>query len=44
MKKLMILTTALVLSAAALSACDNTWHGAGKDVENMGERMQDPAR
>ena len=44
MKKSMnILLLALTLTTAtvALSACSNTWHGAGQDVENVGEEMQD---
>ena len=44
MKKFMTLTLGLLLAATALSGCQNTWHGAGEDVENMGERMQDPNR
>lgn len=42
MKTLKILTLLLTVSAAtvALSACSNTWDGAGKDVENVGEEMQ----
>ena len=37
-KKLIILGTLLCMMA--MSACENTWHGAGKDVENAGESMQ----
>lgn len=37
--KLFVLTLALV-TTLGLSACHNTWHGAGEDVENMGENMQ----
>jgi predicted small secreted protein len=29
-----------VLCTMTVSACENTWHGAGKDVENAGETMQ----
>jgi predicted small secreted protein len=39
MKKSMIILGA-VLCTMAVSACENTWHGAGKDVENAGETMQ----
>lgn len=28
------------IAGATLSACTNTWHGAGQDVENVGEEMQ----
>lgn len=31
---------ALVLSVLALSACSNTWHGAGEDIERLGQKMQ----
>ena len=31
----------LVVGGFGLSACTNTYHGAGKDVENAGEEMQD---
>lgn len=44
MKRIFMLALALTLSLGALTACQNTWHGAGEDVENMGERMQDPNR
>jgi len=42
MKLLKILTLVLTVAGAttALSACSNTWDGAGKDVENVGEEMQ----
>ena len=42
-KSLNILTLVLAIAAgsAALSACTNTWDGAGRDVENVGEEMQD---
>lgn len=29
------------IAAATLGACSNTWEGAGKDVENIGQEMQD---
>ena len=31
---------AIGLAMAVLNGC-NTWHGAGKDVERAGEKMQD---
>ena len=41
-----IFVLALTLGGAtvALSACENTWRGAGQDVENVGEEMQDDYR
>lgn len=30
----------LTLSLMVLSACANTWDGAGRDIERLGERMQ----
>lgn len=44
MKRILMLALALTVSLGALTACENTWHGAGADVENMGEKMQDPQR
>lgn len=43
MKTLKILTLLLAITAGAstLTACTNTWDGAGRDVENIGEEMQD---
>ena len=43
MKLFKILTLALVIAAGttALSACTNTWDGAGEDVEHIGEEMQE---
>ncbi len=35
------LLSAMMLSVLSVSACQNTWHGAGEDVEHMGEKMQD---
>ncbi len=42
MKTLKILTLLLTVAAgaSALTACTNTWDGAGRDVENVGEEMQ----
>ncbi len=34
----------LALSAINLSACTNTVRGAGQDVENAGEAVQDATR
>lgn len=39
MKKLLTVTLALAMMTG-LSACGNTWHGAGQDVENIGKEMQ----
>lgn len=35
-----LLTT---VAAFSLSACSNTFHGAGRDIENAGEAVQDAA-
>lgn len=29
-----------LLGLTVLAGCENTWHGAGRDVENMGKNMQ----
>lgn len=29
-----------IVTTLGLSACHNTWHGAGQDVERVGEKMQ----
>lgn len=34
---------ALCLCAISMSACSNTFHGAGRDIENAGEAVQDAA-
>jgi predicted small secreted protein len=41
-KSLNIFVLALTIAAGTvgLTACSNTWHGAGQDVENVGEEMQ----
>lgn len=48
MKKFVTLKTlalALVLcSSLAVAACSNTLHGAGKDIENAGENVQDASQ
>lgn len=41
MKKNFILTVLAVLAVTNLAACSNTFHGAGKDLENAGETVQD---
>jgi predicted small secreted protein len=43
MKKLFnvfLLTLTIAARTVGLSACSNTWDGAGRDVENIGEEMQ----
>lgn len=35
-----MMLSAMMLSVLAVSACQNTWHGAGEDVERVGEKMQ----
>jgi predicted small secreted protein len=39
-----ITTAAFAVMALSASACENTWHGAGRDMENMGEEMQSQYR
>ncbi len=39
--KTLVLALTIMTGAVALSACTNTWDGAGRDVENIGEEMQD---
>ena len=41
-KQLQLFALLLTLGAGtvALSACENTWRGAGQDVEEAGEEMQ----
>lgn len=41
MSKNMLVCLGLAVLSLSLSACGNTFNGAGKDVENMGEWMQD---
>jgi predicted small secreted protein len=41
-KKLVLLLAALVFGPIALSAC-NTVQGAGRDVEKLGDKVQDEA-
>lgn len=41
MRKTMVMTMALMIVTLGMCGCGNTFHGAGKDVENMGEWMQD---
>ena len=35
-----IATLSLVMVIFAVTACENTMHGAGKDIEGMGEWVQ----
>jgi len=42
MKKIAVCTMALLLSSVALTACENTFHGAGRDVQNVGQKMENP--
>jgi predicted small secreted protein len=42
MKRILMLALLATVSLGALTACQNTWQGAGEDVERMGEKMQDP--
>lgn len=38
--KKIVFVLALLLSTFALSACEETWHGMGRDMEETGETMQ----
>lgn len=40
MRRILIIAS-IVMVTVALSACSNTFNGAGRDVENMGEWVQD---
>ncbi|WP_227367423.1 entericidin A/B family lipoprotein [Halomonas sp. M20] len=42
MKKFMMLTFTLLVSASVLAGC-NTMEGAGEDIERGGEKIQDSA-
>ncbi len=39
--KSLTLCLALLAGTAGLTACGNTLHGAGQDIENAGEEVQD---
>lgn len=39
MNKTLLILGAL-LCVTIVSACENTWHGMGRDIENTGEEMQ----
>lgn len=39
-KKTLLVVGALLLGTMAVSACENTWHGMGRDMENAGQTMQ----
>lgn len=39
-KKRTMLVLGAMLCTFAVSACENTWHGAGRDMEEAGETMQ----
>lgn len=41
--RLMAVTLLLASAAGGLSACTNTLDGAGKDIENAGDAVQDAA-
>ncbi len=41
MSKNLYVCLSLLLMTMAVSACTNTFHGAGRDIENMGEWVQD---
>lgn len=31
----------VLIGALVLAGCTNTWHGAGQDIENVGDKMQE---
>jgi len=41
MSKKFVILLALSVTTLALSACGNTFEGAGKDMENWGRTVQD---
>jgi predicted small secreted protein len=43
MKRFVIVTSALVLLVAG-TGCKNTAHGVGKDIENVGEKIQEKTK
>ncbi len=42
MKRILILALLATVTLTTLTACQNTYHGAGQDMENMGAKMKDP--
>jgi predicted small secreted protein len=38
--KRMVLTLAVLAAALALGACTNTLHGAGRDIKNTGQAIE----
>ncbi len=40
MKKHLLLTILAVMAVTPVAACSNTVHGAGEDIENAGESVQ----
>ena len=41
MRKLTIALTCVMLAGTMLTGCANTFEGAGRDIENAGEWVQD---
>lgn len=41
MKSKFVVFTLLALSVTGLAACENTFHGAGRDMERAGEAVQE---
>lgn len=39
--KIFTLVLTIAAGSTALTACSNTWDGAGQDVEHIGEEMQE---
>lgn len=43
-KQTALAVTILITAGFAVSACSNTMKGAGRDIENAGEAVQDAAQ
>lgn len=41
MNKTVMILTCVILVSAFLTGCSNTFEGAGRDIENAGEWVQD---
>lgn len=41
MKSKFFILALLTMATTSLAACENTFHGAGRDIENAGENVQE---
>ncbi|PZP55599.1 MAG: hypothetical protein DI586_06335 [Micavibrio aeruginosavorus] len=41
MKTKYFMLALLAIATTGLAACENTFHGAGRDIENAGENVQE---